>query len=142
MEQVYTEADIKKVAKEVLEHCSPNDTHTTVVTLSGDLGAGKTTLVQAIAKELGVQEVVTSPTFVIAKQYTLTHSMWKQLIHIDAYRIDSSAELLPIGWSSMLCLPNTLMIIEWPERVADMLPEQNVAITITHERDMRRILLI
>src|ERR1700733_3565857 len=64
-----------------------------VVGLYGDLGSGKTTFTQAVAKILGITEVVNSPTFVIEKIYKLEHERFEHLIHIDAYRLEKSSEL-------------------------------------------------
>ena len=104
----------------------------TVVGLYGDLGAGKTTLTQMIAKSFGVSDTVTSPTFVIMKIYELKHLVdssqhlgkkFDHLVHIDAYRLESGEELLHLGWKEIISDPKNLILIEWPERVADIMPE-------------------
>ena len=103
-----------------------NTNHATVIGLFGDLGSGKTTFTQALARELGVTEDVTSPTFVIEKIYFLkdnqkpaenslrltktNHSenippIFEKLIHIDAYRLESGAELANLGFAEMNILP-------------------------------------
>ncbi len=87
------------------------------IALSGDLGAGKTTLVQAIARELGVTETVTSPTFVVMKQYAVSGSRFKTLVHIDAYRIEDEAELDVLHIRDLLADRANLVIVEWPEKV-------------------------
>src|ERR1700739_2778621 len=82
---------------------APHEDRATVVTLSGDLGAGKTTFVQAAANALGIEENVTSPTFVIEKIYQLPkksdvrHRFFKRLVHVDAYRLEGPAELEKLG---------------------------------------------
>ena len=111
----------------------------TVLGLSGDLGAGKTTLVQSIAKELGIVESVVSPTFVIAKFYETNDNRFTHLIHIDAYRIDDPSELETLGWEAMRANPNTLIVIEWPERIAALLDDSVIRYQIEHDADMRRI---
>jgi len=88
-----------------------------VLALSGDLGAGKTTLVQTIARDLGVIEVVTSPTFVIMKQYETSDKYFSKLIHIDAYRIGSAQNLIAIGAEEYINNKNTITIIEWVDRI-------------------------
>ncbi|MEK7628493.1 MAG: tRNA (adenosine(37)-N6)-threonylcarbamoyltransferase complex ATPase subunit type 1 TsaE [Patescibacteria group bacterium] len=92
-----------------------------VVGLSGDLGSGKTTFVQGVARALGVTEYVTSPTFVIQKTYT-PQKQFKKLIHIDAYRITNKEELSALRFQETVTSPNTLIFVEWPERVGDVLP--------------------
>ncbi len=95
-----------------------------VVGLQGDLGAGKTTFTKSAAKVFGVQGVVTSPTFVIEKIYKLpTGGEFSRLIHIDAYRLDSGSELTALGWDDIVNDSENIILIEWPERVADILPK-------------------
>ena len=107
----------------------------TVVALVGPLGAGKTQLVKGVAAGLGVEDVrkVNSPTFVIVRE----HAGRLRLYHVDAYRA-SSPELSAIGFDEM-CTANGVVAIEWADRVADLLPEGHVSITIeptgeTHRR--------
>lgn len=93
-----------------------------VVGLRGNLGAGKTTFMKGIAKALGVEQTVTSPTFVIEKIYKLKDKDFDHLIHIDAYRLDSGEELLKLGWDDVARDPKNLIFIEWPERVGEIIP--------------------
>lgn len=103
----------------------------TVIGLSGDLGAGKTTFMKGIAQTLGLNpDEITSPTFVIEKIYALDSTPerpadmlgFKHLIHIDAYRLDSGDDLAPLGWHEALTDPNNLIFVEWPEQISDGLP--------------------
>jgi len=94
----------------------------TVVTLSGVLGAGKTTFAQGVAKALGVEEIVTSPTFVIEKIYALQDQKFARLIHIDAYRLKGAHELEVLGWKELLADSGNLILLEWPEKVAEAIP--------------------
>ncbi len=116
-----------------LELLSPD--HAAVLALSGELGAGKTSLTQAIAKELGIEDSVTSPTFVIEKIYTVTHPRFKRLVHIDAYRLRSKEELGPLGWNEIIANPENLVIVEWPGNVAGAFPQDAVfaELTVTGE---------
>src|SRR5574343_1044494 len=107
--------EINETAKDVLEKAVKTKSDSaTVVTLSGDLGAGKTTLTQAIGEELGIKENLISPTFVIMKKYELpeTKYKWKNLIHIDAYRLNSGKELLHLGWQEIFEDKDNLIIVE------------------------------
>jgi tRNA threonylcarbamoyladenosine biosynthesis protein TsaE len=113
-----------KIAKEFLASIAPRNT-AVVVAFYGDLGAGKTTFVQALAKEMGVDEPTTSPTFVIQKSYT-AKKYFDTLIHIDAYRLESGNELLKLRFDETLLLPNTLICIEWPSNVESALPKDVV----------------
>jgi|SRR3989344_721074 len=94
----------------------------TVVGLAGDLGAGKTTFIQGAAKSLGIEESVTSPTFVIEKIYPLVDQPFAHLIHIDAYRLKSADELVALGWGEIIRDPRNVIFIEWPERVSNIMP--------------------
>lgn len=94
----------------------------TVVGLSGDLGSGKTTFSQAVARLLGVNEIVTSPTFVIEKIYKTNNSVFDTFVHIDAYRLESASELENLGFYDLIRSPKTLVFIEWPEKVSAILP--------------------
>ena len=99
----------------------------TIVALQGNLGAGKTVFVKGTAQALGVTEEVTSPTFVIEKIYKLREgSPWKQLVHIDAYRLEGEEELQTIGWADIATDPNNLIMVEWPEQVGLGMPERAV----------------
>ena len=110
--------------------------------LSGDLGAGKTTLVQLLARSLGIPDTVTSPTFVVMKQYETTNEIFTQLVHIDAYRIEDVDEMRPLGFAALLAEPQTLICIEWAERIAALLPLHTIAATLTLNRDETRTLTI
>ncbi len=88
-----------------------------IVGLSGHLGAGKTAFVKAVAAELGVEETVTSPTFVIMKIYETKSARWPRLVHIDAYRLEKPEELAAIRWEDVVADPHNLVMVEWPENV-------------------------
>ena len=97
-----------------------------VLCLEGDLGAGKTLFVQGIAKELGVIEEVTSPTFSLMNIYEGRYSIY----HFDLYRLESSDELENIGFYEYSQREDDVVIIEWPDRFVDDLPEEYVWFTI------------
>lgn len=109
----------------------------TVLSLSGELGSGKTAFVKALAAHLGLNEEITSPTFVIEKIYRLgvPSTRFKKLIHIDAYRLEGGKELEKIGWKDIVSNPANLICIEWPEKVADVIPShaQNYSFTFINE---------
>ena len=100
-----------------------------IVALSGDLGAGKTTLVQAICRGLGVRDDVTSPTYAIVHEYTAADGT--TVHHLDLYRIEHPRELANIGWESITGEP-TIVLIEWPERAGALLPKEAVRIDLEH----------
>jgi tRNA threonylcarbamoyladenosine biosynthesis protein TsaE len=109
------------IAKYFLETLEKGSTGT-VVALRGDLGAGKTAFSQAIGEMLGVKGIMQSPTFVIEKIYEIDFNGFTHLIHIDAYRLDRKEELLHLGWQEIISRPENLILIEWPERVEEIIP--------------------
>ncbi len=104
----------------------------TVITLEGDLGAGKTYFAQHFGQVLGVREPMTSPTFVIMNMYDIDWRGLKKLIHIDAYRLEREEELLNLGWEALVANPENIILIEWPERVANLIPEDAKRLSFTH----------
>ncbi len=118
----HSEKDNIEVAKNFLEKISPKNV-AVVVGLYGNLGAGKTAFTKAIAKNFGVEDNITSPTFVIEKIYELTNQKFKHLIHIDAYRLEKEQELISLGWNEIINDPENIIFIEWPERVIGIMPE-------------------
>jgi tRNA threonylcarbamoyladenosine biosynthesis protein TsaE len=108
-----------------------------VITLAGDLGAGKTTLARAICEGYGVTDDVTSHTFAIVHEYTAPRST---VHHIDLYRIEGVRDLQNIGWDDIMA-GEGLVIVEWPERALDRLPD-HVPIELRHiPRDPARRVL-
>jgi len=123
--------ETKQIAKDfILKLRSQNKA--TIVGLYGDLGAGKTTFVSAVAKSLGVKRKVASPTFIIMKKYPLAYFGFKYLYHIDAYRLKNEKELLHLGWKEIISKQEHLVFIEWPERVLKALPKKHSKIEIVH----------
>lgn len=106
-----------------------------VLALSGELGAGKTTFVQGLAKAISIREQITSPTFILMKVYRLKKPLndIAQLCHIDAYRLSSTAELAAIGAGEYIGDAKTLTVIEWPERVRGLVPDNATAISFMHK---------
>jgi len=142
MEKISKSAeDTEKIAREFLELVmSPGGSASgaVVVGLSGDLGTGKTTFTQFIAKSLGVKGKVNSPTFVIMKRYDLKHDKFKNIFHIDAYRLKNEKELLHLGWEEIISNPENLIFIEWPELVAKAMPKKHHKISIKHTKEGHR----
>ena len=110
----------------------------TVVAIRGDVGAGKTTLVQAICRGYGVRDEVTSPTYALVHEYAAPRS---PVYHLDLYRLRGEDELTNIGWDDVVNA-HALVLVEWPERAGDRLPS-HVPIDLEHlpGDDGRRLLL-
>jgi tRNA threonylcarbamoyladenosine biosynthesis protein TsaE len=139
--EVHSPEQFNEEARRFASHLVPNLDKAIVVALSGELGAGKTTFAQGVATTLGVQESVTSPTFVIEKIYVLDGQRFERLIHIDAYRLNTAHELEVLGWHELVSDPGNLVLLEWPEKVAELIPKN--AITIRFDIDgEKRIITI
>lgn len=134
-------AELEAGAKHFIQTLKPSDSGATLVTLCGELGAGKTAFTKAIAKALGVEETVNSPTFVLEKIYQLPPpATFSRLVHIDAYRLESGADLAPLGFDELMQDAGNLIILEWPEKVAEALPAPTKSISIVIEQDESRII--
>lgn len=131
-------ADTGALAGQIIELLKPDEAKATVLFLTGDLGTGKTTFTQSLARTLGLDLPVTSPTFVIQKTYEVEQGGWQKLMHIDCYRLESGVELTKLGFNEWLASPNTLMVLEWPERVADILPEPDLKLAFKFIDDKTR----
>lgn len=104
-----------------------------VLALSGELGAGKTAFVKGLAQALGVCDTVTSPTFVVMKIYRLPFdNPIETLCHVDAYRLSSGRDLEDIGIGDYMGSPNNITIIEWAERVKDIIPSSAIWMKFEH----------
>jgi tRNA threonylcarbamoyladenosine biosynthesis protein TsaE len=149
-------AETKGVAREFTRTLRGGE----VVLLDGDLGSGKTTFVQGILEALGAEKPYTSPTFVIAKSYELasrdqktehgeseqeksspiTHSplsVIRTVHHIDTYRVESK-DILDLGWEEILRDDRAVTLLEWPERVRDILPPHAKTIHFEHRGGTNR----
>lgn len=108
-----------------------------VICLQGDLGAGKTTFAQGIAKGWGSLDQVTSPTFILVNVYRRADQ--SQLFHMDAYRLDSTPEAEELDLDSMLA--QGALLIEWPERINGLVPDERLWVKLEHideeEREMK-----
>lgn len=129
------------IADELLGYIAPKE-RAVVVALSGELGAGKTTFVQIMARKLGIEESITSPTYVIEKVYELETGEFKRLVHIDVYRLESEKELISLGFEALLEDSTTLIFLEWPERVEGILPSGIVVVRFEHKgEDVRDVII-
>lgn len=131
------EAELPAVATALLQSL-PTCAGGTILSFTGDLGAGKTTFVQYLATALGVEEAVNSPTFVLQKIYPTSHDRFTVLVHIDLYRLQTSAEAAILQLEQWATDPQVLLCVEWPDRVTAW-PEtacvQPVQMTVVSEME-------
>ena len=139
--QIESPENMSEVTETVLVLASKKDHEGSVVlALTGELGAGKTTFVQHLASQLGVTEIVTSPTFVIMKGYECAaNAPFSHLVHIDAYRIEDVDEMRVLGFSDLLKQKDTIICIEWPEQIPTLIPKDAIKIGIAIEGTNRTV---
>ena len=104
----------------------------TILALQGDLGAGKTTFVQGLAKELGIREVLQSPTFTFCQIYEGSC----ELVHFDLYRLNKESDFLLLGFEEQFDSKG-IVVIEWPERIATLIPKTALLVTLAHSGEGR-----
>ncbi len=129
--------DTNRVAKDLISKLKDNK----VIALFGNLGSGKTTFTKALAKELGVKDNITSPTFVLMKIYDTNNKSIKKLIHVDCYRLEDKEDLSNIGLEDYLEEDNALVVIEWAEKINN-LPINTIKVRIDNKGDNKREIII
>ena len=113
------EKETENIARKIFAHCSPGE----IFALNGDLGSGKTTFVKAFAKAAGIKQSVTSPTFVLMKEYAIpNHKGLTTLVHLDCYRMNSAEDAFSIGLPEYFKRKDTIIFIEWPDKISIILP--------------------
>jgi tRNA threonylcarbamoyladenosine biosynthesis protein TsaE len=110
-----------------------------IITLSGELGAGKTTFVQFLAQHLGVGGVVQSPTFVLARTYQTQRTWPARILHVDAYRLEGPDALRALDWERETARTDTVILLEWPECVSPLYPTENMHLRFMLSEDGGRI---
>jgi len=150
---------IREAARQFISHIGNHR----VFAFYGTMGAGKTTFIKAVCEELGVEDVITSPTFAIVNEYTIDHepftnndskgskgetnnNQWSLanvqcIYHFDFYRIKKLEEVYDMGYEDYFYF-GSLCFIEWPELIEDLLPADAVRVTITIQSDGQRSISI
>ncbi|MCF7820752.1 MAG: tRNA (adenosine(37)-N6)-threonylcarbamoyltransferase complex ATPase subunit type 1 TsaE [Candidatus Pacebacteria bacterium] len=126
--------ETQKIATEIISDISAPF----IIALEGNLGAGKTVFVQGLAQSLDIKEAVNSPTFNIFKIYKTKHKTIKYLCHVDAYRLNSEQELRSLGIDEYIEDKNTLVVIEWADKVKSILPSNYLLISILTKSEKKR----
>ncbi len=141
----------EKIAVDILS--VKNSWQAVVLGLVGDLGAGKTTFVAGLGRALGVKGRVSSPTFLIMRKHNLgleiasssdlpagrqasrNDKQYYFLIHIDAYRLNNSQELLDLGLEKIIADEQNIVVVEWADKIKDLLPKNTIWINFEHGED-------
>ena len=151
---------IRTAAREFIEKALPEHS---VIAFYGGMGAGKTTFIKALCEELGVEDTVTSPTFALVNEYSINeelrikneefltktdsslftlHSSLSKVFHFDFYRIKRLEEVYDMGYEDYFYQKNALCLIEWPELVEELLPDDALRVEISEQPDGTRKLKI
>ena len=109
-----------------------------VIAFYGKMGVGKTTFIKALCEELGVRDVITSPTFAIVNEY---NASTQSIFHFDFYRIKKIEEVYDMGYEDYIYSGN-LCLIEWPELIEELLPEDTLRVTIEQNADNTRTITL
>lgn len=135
MEKIYTLSEIETVATNLLPHLTSK-----IILVSGEMGAGKTTMIKSLCKALNSPDLVSSPTFSLINEYRTANN--KPLYHFDCYRIESEEEAYDFGAEEYLHSGH-LCFIEWSENIASILPEESNALMIEKiDATTRKIILL
>ncbi|GHU87466.1 tRNA (adenosine(37)-N6)-threonylcarbamoyltransferase complex ATPase subunit type 1 TsaE [Bacteroidia bacterium] len=134
--QIQNTDTIQKAAREFIAFIKDN----TVFAFKGKMGAGKTTFIKAICEELGVIDVINSPTFAIINEYR-SNTTAELIYHFDFYRINSIREAYNIGIDDYF-ESGALCFIEWPEKIEELLPENTVFVTFEEQENGSRLVTL
>ncbi len=131
--QIKNLEEIREAARTFISHIG----NCTVFAFYGKMGAGKTTFIKALCEELGVDDVITSPTFAIVNEYTAQDG---PVYHFDFYRIKKLEEVYDMGFEDYF-YSGSLCLIEWPELIEEVLPDDAVKVSITENADGSRTII-
>lgn len=112
-----------------------------IICLSGDLGSGKTTFIQGLARGLGITKRILSPTFVLMREYSLVGQM--KFYHVDLYRIESPADVRGLGLQEIWDNQENIIAIEWPEKIKEILPGKIIELRFSYlDENARKIEIV
>jgi tRNA threonylcarbamoyladenosine biosynthesis protein TsaE len=135
-----TAAIAARIAGDLLARMADRTT-ALIVALEGELGAGKTTLVQGIARALAVRETPKSPTFTLAKEYAVPGTSYR-LVHMDCYRLTGHTDLAALDGNRIWADPFALVLVEWAQRIMGALPRDHIVIRMAHAGGDKRSITV
>jgi tRNA threonylcarbamoyladenosine biosynthesis protein TsaE len=135
-----TKKKAEKIAQRILR---VKNQKTIILALTGELGSGKTSFVQGLARGLGLKEKILSPTFVLLKKFRIKKPGFKIFYHLDCYRIESPEDLKTINLKKIINQPGNITAIEWAERITQILPPETIVITFNSiEKNKRELIVV
>lgn len=135
MQQNYTLKELPEIAKKIIDSVESK-----ILLFNGEMGVGKTTLIKEVVKQLGVQEVANSPTFSLVNEYITDDN--QTIYHFDFYRIETEEEALDIGIEEYFYDENAWCLIEWGNKVENLLPLEIVNINLVANTENQRTIEI
>lgn len=136
LNHLFTKQDVPTLARQLKEQMAIKQ----IFTFEGPLGAGKTTLIQELFKQLGITEPVVSPTYTYYTIYTLPGG--QKLYHFDLYRLNSETEFMESGFDEFLYQQDSYCFIEWPEIIEPLLKESVVTVKLEYAPDDKRLISV
>lgn len=134
-------AETKEVGIELSQRLKPKK-GALIFGFKGDLGAGKTTFLQGLAKGLGIKDKITSPTFVIMNRFPIKKGKFRNFYHFDCYRIENYKEIESLGFKEIISDSKNIVCIEWPEKIKRIIPKDVSFIKFDIlEGDKRKIII-
>jgi len=135
---------LKEETQQVGEDLVSNLKDKNIIALYGDLGSGKTTFVQGLAKGLGIKKRIISPTFVLVREHRIMNqeSRIMNLYHIDLYRIENVSEIKNLGLEEIMNDRNNIVAIEWAEKMGSLLPKKRLDIRFKYMDENKREIFI
>ena len=137
-------AQTKRLAKKILQQLLRKKNRPLILALAGELGSGKTTFIQGLARALGIHEKIQSPTFVLAKWYRLPKrvNVFRHFIHIDCYRLEKPTEARHFNFPALLKDPDAIAVIEWSDRIKRLIPQSAVWLHFKHRTKNSRLITV
>ncbi len=128
--------ETQRIARKLLHRFAAKPTRPLIFALAGELGSGKTTFVQGLARALGIREKVQSPTFVLVKWYRLGRRAkpFRHFVHVDAYRLEKQSETRHLGLRDVFKDRDAVVAVEWADRIRKVMPRDAVWIRFRHGR--------
>jgi len=112
-----------------------------VLGLRGELGGGKTTFLQGLARELRIKEKITSPTFVLMRRFQIKGTSFENFYHLDCYRLEGPKEVLALGFKEIVFDPKNIVAVEWSEKIESILPKDRIIIFLSTGQRTREIVI-
>lgn len=133
-----SEEQTKRFAEKIFKRLKGGE----IFCLYGELGSGKTTFVKGLSLGLGLKERIISPTFILLRSYSPTRSRISRLHHIDLYRIHGPEDTEALGLEELLSEKNSVIVIEWAEKIKDLLPKRRIDIYFEYIDENKRLINI